>query len=142
MPDEIDKSKLEAYARKLAKARVTACATYLVDKIKQNISIPSRTVTMKAGRGGKMKKVLGPRGSNRSLPGEFPHKDYGLLRASIAWQINDDGAAAVARVGTPLAYGKFLEFGTRRMQARPFLRRTLAEESGRLATIAKGESAT
>lgn len=143
MPANIDQAKAEAYARRLAKMRLEAAAIYLVAQIKQNISIPSRTVTFKQGRGGKFRKVLGARGSSRSRPGEFPHKDYGTLRQSITWQIDETANGITARVGTPVSYARDLEFGTRKMAARPFLRRTLKEEREAIRQIAEhGERAT
>lgn len=119
----------ESYVREVERtvaARVQAAGYHLVSRIRENISVPSRTVKLREGKGGKVKKVLGPRGSSRSRPGEFPHKDFGRLRQSIAQQHFPDEARSI--VGTNLPYGKFLELGTSKMAARPFLRRTLAEE--------------
>ncbi len=106
--------------------RVQAAGIYLVSRIRENISIPSRTVKIVQTKSGGTKKVLGARGSNRSKPGEFPHKDFGRLRQSIASDFKPE--TLTARVGTNLAYGRYLEMGTVRMRPRPFLRRTLAEE--------------
>lgn len=79
---------------KLAAEAVTAQA-------KRNVSIPTSTA--------------GP-----SQPGEFPHADTGRLRQSIMWEIV---SKHVARVGTPLKYGLYLEF----LMNRSYLRRTLIE---------------
>ena len=38
-----------------------------------------------------------------------------------------DGQGEIARIGTNLKYGLYLELGTRRMAARPYLRRALDE---------------
>lgn len=135
MPEGIDPAKLERFVRRQAVARVTAAAVHLVNRIKENISIPSRTVTYKQTHGGKTKKVLGARGSNRSKPGEFPHKDYGTLRASITCDVQEQGDKVVARIGSPLKYSLYLELGTRKMAARPFLRRTLKEEAESIRQI-------
>lgn len=135
MPDGIDPSKLDEFAHRLMHMRMEAAAIHLTGAIKVNISVPSRTVKFKQGRGGKFRKVLGPRGSDRSKPGEFPHRDYGTLRQSITWDIRDDGDVVVARVGTPVGYSRFLEFGCAKMAARPFLRRTLKEEQETLRQI-------
>jgi HK97 gp10 family phage protein len=58
----------------------------------------------------------------RSAPGEFPHADTGKLRQSIFSDL--DRERMVVTVGTPLEYGRFLEDGTRNMEARPYLRPT------------------
>jgi phage gpG-like protein len=62
-------------------------------------------------------------GANPSKPGDPPHKQRGRLLASVAWEVVD----TVARVGTNLNYGRWLELGTTKMAARPWLRRALAE---------------
>lgn len=73
----------------------------------------------------------------RSLPGEPPRKQYGTLRASITYEI--DTAIFVARVGTNYLIAKFLELGTVKMAARPFLRSTAFEESANIGKIMGGK---
>ncbi|MBZ9975482.1 HK97-gp10 family putative phage morphogenesis protein [Mesorhizobium sp. BR-1-1-10] len=58
-----------------------------------------------------------------SAPGEFPKTDTGQLVASLFFRVAADKLSAF--FGTKLAYGRYLEFGTSRMQARPWLRPTL-----------------
>ena len=58
-----------------------------------------------------------------SKPGEPPHKQTGHLRRSVAWEL----VGLVARVGTNLRYGRWLELGTSKMAARPWLRVALAQ---------------
>jgi len=70
-------------------------------------------------------------GGMRSRPGDPPFKQTGHLRRSIAWEIN----GIVGRVGTNLDYGRFLELGTRRMAARPWLRRSLLEKQAEIQKI-------
>lgn len=113
--------------------RLEAVGILLRNHIREMISVPSRTVTIGKTKGGKTKRVLGRRGSNRSVPGEPPHKDYGKLRESIASDV--DAAGLTVRVGTPLRYGKFLELGTRKMAPRPYLRRALAELKPRINAV-------
>jgi phage gpG-like protein len=52
-----------------------------------------------------------------SAPGQAPATDTGALASSVA---RVDGKLTAA-VGTGLEYGKHLEFGTTRMEARPWL---------------------
>jgi HK97 gp10 family phage protein len=56
-----------------------------------------------------------------SAPGDSPAVQTGHLRRSV--QIDrKDVAMLRARVGTDLMYGLYLEVGTRKMQARPWVR--------------------
>lgn len=52
--------------------------------------------------------------------------DTGRLRNSIAFRIEEGGFAGV--VGTNVHYAPHVEFGTRRMRARPYLLPALEEE--------------
>lgn len=81
-----------------------------------------------------VKKAISEPSPPASAPGEEPHKDTGRLRASIAHEV--DGKTA--RVGTNVTYGKFLELGTKKMAARPFLRPTYERMKGTLKRILKG----
>ena len=56
-----------------------------------------------------------------SAPGQYPASDTGRLANSVgvASDIRDRGASIT--VGTAVAYGPMLEFGTSRMAARPWL---------------------
>jgi HK97 gp10 family phage protein len=63
-------------------------------------------------------------GSHRaSAPGETPAVDTGVLVNSINTQlVSSSDTEAIAEVGTGVLYSEFLEFGTSRMEARPFMR--------------------
>jgi len=52
-----------------------------------------------------------------SDPGDPPHADTGKLRQSIMVRVDGDSVI----VGSPLKYSLWLELGTSRMAARPFL---------------------
>lgn len=88
-----------------------------------------------------------------SAPGESPHRRTGDLQASVTSEVDEtDGDRVTARVGTPLAYGRYLEFGTGRqseksqpnhplsgMAPRPWLRRSLLNNLQPLSeTVTKG----
>ncbi len=62
-------------------------------------------------------------GANPSSPGDPPHKQTGRLLGSIA----TEPGGMIQRVGTNLKYGRWLELGTTKMAARPWLRRALNE---------------
>lgn len=55
--------------------------------------------------------------------------DTGRLRASITRAIEHDAQGLVGIVGTNVEYAPYVELGTRRMRARPFLRPALGAAS-------------
>jgi hypothetical protein len=59
-----------------------------------------------------------------SAPGEAPANRLGGLRGSIDYKVHGEGQSLVGDVGTKLKYGAPLEFGTLRMSARPWLRKS------------------
>lgn len=68
-----------------------------------------------------------------SAPGEYPKTDTGRLVASIFAEVDDDSLGAV--VGTDVIYGKYLESGTRRMSARPWLQPTFDDLKPRITKL-------
>ena len=89
--------------------------------------IVSRDQTVKIyGKGaGRSRKGLKP-----SLAGEPPKKVTGALRLSITKEF--DRVAMAVQIGTRFDYGKFLELGTRKMAARPWLRPTLVNHQAEI----------
>ncbi|KKN45136.1 hypothetical protein LCGC14_0685890 [marine sediment metagenome] len=81
-----------------------AAAIFVVGKVKQSLATAGPTKT-------------NPH-TPASGPGEPPHRRTGTLSRSITHEVT----AATARVGTNIKYGKFLETGTSKMAARPYLR--------------------
>lgn len=55
-----------------------------------------------------------------SAPGQFPMSDTGRLASNVEFEIATK-SRKVAVVGTNIAYGPHLEFGTSKMAARPWL---------------------
>lgn len=73
-----------------------------------------------------------------SAPGEAPRKRTGTLQKSVAFEVSwfDVGREIITlRVGTNVPYGRWLEYGTRRMAARPWLRPGIAEYLPRLEKV-------
>ncbi len=92
-----------------------ASAIVLTDLIKQLLSQPGSGVV----------RVSGGRSHQASAPGEPPAVDTGNLRASVGFQIRGAGRVGIGvQAGAP--YWKFLEFGTRFIDPRPFLRPAIA----------------
>jgi len=73
-----------------------------------------------------------------SAPGDYPSMRTGHLRRNV--QQETDRERLIARVGTNVLYGKFLEFGTRKMAARPWLSRGLRDNEAELRSILEIEA--
>lgn len=69
-----------------------------------------------------------------SVPGGFPGIQTGRLRQSIGI-IRATRSNLVVTVGTDLKYGRHLEYGTRKMAARPWCRRTFNEERAKMVAM-------
>jgi len=79
-----------------------------------------------------------------SAPGEYPHKGAnpggGHLRRNI--QMEMDRATCTARVGTNVLYGKFLETGTSKMGARPWMSKGIRDFARQIKAILEGAGPT
>lgn len=73
-------------------------------------------------------------GAFPSAPGQPPRKQTGHLRRSVAWELVY-GVRMVARVGTNIRYGRWLELGTSKMLPRPWLVRAFREMQGQVRSI-------
>ncbi len=117
---------------RLARA-VQKAAAHLVGALKEELSKPGPTKTHPAGTSVAGEEI------RASKAGEPPRKRLGILRNSVDMEsANPDGT--VQRVGTPLDYGFFLEFGTKRgLEPRPWLRPVFKQERGRMQDIINQE---
>lgn len=59
--------------------------------------------------------------------------DTGRLRASITTQVTVDQVGPVARIGSNVEYAIYVEMGTSRMEAQPYLRPALGVGGGAVA---------
>jgi len=121
--------------RREARQRNSACALAVWQRAKLLIGTEGAGARVKVKGGTQVVQNRGGRkaigkllyGAFPSAPGDPPHKQSGRLLASVAWELVGD---AIARVGMNLRYGRWLELGTRKMAARPWLRRALREMTG------------
>lgn len=76
---------------------------------------------IQGGGGGRVYEKYSPRRTHRaSAPGAYPATDTGRLASSVR-VIMPTAASLSGEVGTEVKYGAWLEFGTSRMAARPWL---------------------
>jgi HK97 gp10 family phage protein len=87
------------------------------EKLDSGIKKALNTCAVKVERD--IKENMTPNGP--SAPGEAPAVDTGRLRASISHRVETDSGESAAYVGTNVEYAPWLEFGTSRMRARPFM---------------------
>jgi hypothetical protein len=74
-----------------------------------------------------------------SKPGEPPRKRTGFLAANVRYEFNQPTGEARVGVTTNAKYGGFLEIGTRKMAARPWLLATLQKVFPQLQVLLKSE---
>lgn len=127
---------LQARIRKEMGKRLAAASIMIRDHAKELISVAGTgsriaRVTDKKGRKRKVKVTV--YGANPSRPGDPPHKQTGRLRGSVTYTVFGDSTRAL--VGTNVKYGRWLELGTARMPARPWIRRALQERKGVVQSI-------
>lgn len=72
----------------------------------------------------------GKKSHQASAPGDPPASDTGKLLGSVEVLFRNEGL--IAEIGTALNYGAFLEFGTRKMQPRPWLTPALKKNEARI----------
>tara|TARA_R100000426_G_scaffold47896_1_gene35591 strand:- start:165 stop:578 length:414 start_codon:yes stop_codon:yes gene_type:complete len=68
-----------------------------------------------------------------SAPGQAPATDTGFLQSNIV--LNIEASGLVANVESRAKYSKFLEFGTVKMKARPFMFPALEENKPKIRRL-------
>lgn len=80
-----------------------------------------------------------PTGRDPSQPGEPPKKVKGILRSHIGYEVRKEGTHIRGFVGVKQGvagdYGYYLELGTSKMAARPFLRPTILNNRKKIGRI-------
>ena len=77
-----------------------------------------------------------------SAPGRPPAVDEGMMRDSMAHEVEVKGNQVVGRVGSTLKkpnYPLYLEYGTSKMSARPWARVALERNKKKIAQILGGK---
>lgn len=119
--------------------RLAAASSFLSGVVKSDISQPGtlryHPVDKKTGRAKASQKTV--YNFTHSRPGNPPFKQKGNLRKSVAYEV----VGLVGRVGSNLKqprYPLYLELGTRKMGARPYLRSNLKKYRRTLLKILGG----
>ena len=123
--------RLTAEAENEIKARLFSSANLVEAEAKQSIQ---RGV--KSGRIYKRRSVV----HQASAPGEPPASDTGFLVSNITkTAVEKSGTELSISIESKAPYSKFLEFGTRKMSARPFLQPALEKNRNKIKSkFAKG----
>ena len=127
-----NRAKLKKKALTIAKAGMNEAAEYAVGEVKEMLSKPGtgRVYKSRRTRSGHILHTA-------SVPGQPPAPDTGTLRRSITKRIKVIAGTVYGYVGTKLGYGEDLEYGTRRVAARPFLRPVVHGKGGAIAEAFK-----
>ena len=80
-----------------------------------------------------------PQGGTASAAGEFPATDTGFLVSNISTNVITDKNAVIGQVISAAPYSKHLEYGTRKMAARPFMQPSLRANQKKIRQIFKKE---
>ena len=70
-----------------------------------------------------------------SAPGQFPATDTGRLVSSISTQVSSVGNKVEGKIIAEAPYAAHLEFGTKDMEARPFMQPSLTKNKRKIETI-------
>ncbi len=108
----------------VAMDQILHASAYLVENEAKRLLSVAGTAPKSNGKG----RIYG---ANRSKPGEAPRKQRGVLRASVGHVIENK----TAKVGTGKKYGLFLQMGTRKMAARPWLDVALLRASAKIVSL-------
>ena len=85
-----------------------------------NLAVDTQREAVQGIQRGPATGAVRPDGSRASAPGEYPMSDTGRLANNVVANLPTSGNIS-AEVGTNIQYGRYLEFGTSRMAARPWL---------------------
>lgn len=128
----IDDAALQAKLRAALLQAGQNVGAKLVGQLQRKLNASARGETP-GSRSGRLRKARAAKRRaarflySPSAPGEAPRKRTGTLQKSVAAEVHQEGDAIVIRVGSNVPYARFLEYGTRKMAARPWLRPGIAE---------------
>ncbi len=126
-----NRSALLGPLRAEGRKRVVKAAFHLQNKLKAKVGRPGNA---------KNKRARAKDGVIRSKPGEAPMKQTGFGQRNIAIRWGADQMSAQIGIFENALYMIYNEFGTDTIEERPWLRPTMADESGTIYGILNGAS--
>ena len=109
---------ISALSRQLAE--LAGDADTVMTEVVTNLAVDTQREAVQGIQRGPATGAVRPDGSRASAPGEYPMSDTGRLANNVVANLPTSGNIS-AEVGTNIQYGRYLEFGTSRMAARPWL---------------------
>jgi len=126
--------KLVFHTREVIKSIEDAASKRMAEAVQ---AVRTQTLeTLSGMRSGKTYYVPGTRRTyTASSPGQPPAIATSDLFKSIETEIEGKGRTVIGRVGTDRKYGPMLEFGTRNMEPRPWLRISFEKSLDKVKSI-------
>lgn len=102
----------------------------IVQAVNQALIILEQYAKLITGRPGGGRLYPRPGGTHHraSVPGAPPARDSGQLTTGISSQVSQGLEGVQGIIGTNEEYGPYLEYGTARMEPRPFMIKTLVDK--------------
>jgi hypothetical protein len=119
--------KLRQVLDDMGEAGQTAVAEFVTDSAIETHRAAVRGIQRGPASGRMYRKYNPSRLHQASAPGEYPMSDRGRLASSVQLEPVVSIKKPVARVGTALMYGRYLEFKNEYLGGRPWLSRAIAE---------------
>jgi HK97 gp10 family phage protein len=129
----LDDTALRAKLERAIMAAAQNTGVRLVGHLRRKLNTSAVVARAQALAGARAKRRRAAKfGWVASKPGDAPRKRTGTLQKSVAAEVIRKDGAVVIRVGSAVPYARFLERGTRKMAARPWLRPGILEMKDRL----------
>ena len=129
-------SNLRSFNRKLNKTLDSEVVDAAKSRMQSSVRLVRKTAIESIQRGVKTgqtyKKYNPKREHTASAPGQPPATDTGFLVQNITTEVRSQGKKVIGEIIASTPYAKALEFGTRKMAARPFLNPALRKNKKKI----------
>ena len=129
-------SNLRSFNRKLNKTLDSEVVDAAKSRMQSSVRLVRKTAIESIQRGVKTgqtyKKYNPKREHTASAAGQPPATDTGFLVQNITTEVRSQGKKVIGEIIASTPYAKALEFGTRKMAARPFLNPALRKNKKKI----------